>query len=229
MKTIMHPKLMFVLKLVVTIGFLSCTSDDSVKKSHLELAIEEYAKLKADPAFIEFSIPQDSPGPPFYARICEIGDDRLFMESGSTVIVPMLRNVECINPDFNLLNLFDVPAAFGCGLTVYGKGLVEPGATPDVFPIMAYLQSDDMPIWFLDRNPLLAAMEDGILTISELEALNPKKGVATWYIEYNKPRTVEDHLLVIEGKGVIPATNQSFEFKVNSITKALQNVELTIQ
>lgn len=229
MKTIMLTKLMFILKMVVIAGFISCSSDDTVKKTHLELAIEEYEKFKADPAFIEFSIPQDNPGPPFYARIGEIDTDRLFMESGNIVIIPMLRNVECINPDFNLLQIFDVPAAFGCALTVYGKGLIEPGATPDVFPVMAYLQSDDMPIWFLERNPLLGAMEDGVLTLSELEALNPKKGVATWYIEYNKPRTVEDHLLVIEGRGVIPATNQSFEFKVNSITKTLQNVELTIQ
>lgn len=229
MKTIMLPKLMFILKMVVIAGFISCSSDDTVKKTHLELAIEEYAKLKADPAFVEFSVPQDNPGPPFYARIGEIGSDRLFMESGNWVMIPMMRNVECINPEFNLLHIFDVPAAFGCALTVYGKGLIEPEATPDVFPIIAYLQSDDMPIWFLDRAPLLAAMEDGVLTINELEALNPKKGKATTYIEYNKPRTDEDYLLVIEGNGVIPATNQSFEFKVDANSKDFQNVDLTIQ
>ncbi len=229
MKTIMLPKLLINLILVVIFGFFSCSSDDSVETTHLELAIEEYEELKADPTFIEFSVPHDNPGPPFYARIAELGPDRLFMESGNTVIIPMMRNVDCINPAFNLLNMFDVPGAFGCDLTLHGKGLIEPGSTPDVFPVMAYLESNNMPIWFVDRTPLLAAMADGILTLSELETLNPKKGVASRYIEYNKPRTAENHLLVIESRGVIPSTNQSFEFNVNSITKALQNVELTIQ
>jgi hypothetical protein len=225
----MKTNMLFNLTFLAIIALLSCSKDEAIKKTHLELAIEDYENLKSDPAFIEFSIPQDNPGPPFYARIAILGADRLFMEAGSTVIIPMLRNVDCINPEFNLLNLFDVPAAFFCPLTVNGKGLIEPGATPDVFPIIAYLQSSDMPIWFLDRDPLLAAIADGVLTLSELNALNPRKGVASRYIEYNKPRTVEDHLLVIECNGVIPATNQSFEFKVNSITKALQNVELTIK
>lgn len=229
MKTIRLSRLCLILNLLVLVGILSCSKDDSVKKTHLELAIEEYAKLKSDPGFIEFSTPQDNPGPPFYARIGELGSDRLFLESGNTVIIPMMRNVDCINPEFNLLQIFDVPGAFGCALTVHGKGLIEPGAEPQIFPIIAYLQSLDMPIWFLDRTSLLAAMEDNVLTLNELEALNPKKGVASWYIEYNKPRTEEDYLLVIESNGMIPATNQNFTFTVNATTKALQNVELTIQ
>ncbi len=216
---------------MIIIMLLACTKNDDQGESHIELAKKEYEQLKASGNYIEFSTPDEqNPGPPFYARIAEMSvEERLFMESGNTVIIPMMRNVECINPEFNLLQFFDVPAAFGCSLTVYGKGLIEPDAPPTAFPIIAYLQSENMPMWFVEKEPLLNAMQDGILTIAELEGLNPKKGVASWYLEYNKPRTTEDHLLVIESRGTIPATGQTFEYTAYSITKAQQKVELSFQ
>jgi hypothetical protein len=75
---------------------------------------------------------------------------------------------------------------------------------------------------------LYAAIDDGVLTLSELEALNPKKGVASRYIEYNKPRSEEDHLLVIEAEGRIPASNENFEFRVASRNKRSQSAEIRI-
>lgn len=230
MKKFIHSKINLILKIMVVIIILACSKDDNVKETPMELAKKEYDQLKASGNFIEFSTPEQNPGPPFYARIAEISTkERLFMESGNTVIIPMMRNVECINPEFNLLQLFDVPAAFGCELTVYGKGLIEPDAPPTAFPIIAYLQSENMPMWFVEKGPLLNAMQDGILTLGELQSLNPKKGVASWYIEYNKPRSVENHLLVIESRGSIPATGETFEYTVNSISKSQQIVELTIK
>lgn len=194
----------------------------------LERAIAEYARLKASGAFVEFSAPDPHPGPPFYARIAVLGPDRLFMESGNTVIIPMMRQLECIDRDFNLLNLFHVPDAFFCPLVLSGKGLMEPNSSPEQFPVIAYLESNNMPVWFVDREPLLQAMQDGVLTLAELESLSPRKGVASRYIEYNKPRTAEDHLLVIESEGIIPATNQRFVYTVKSVTKAAQDVDLRI-
>jgi hypothetical protein len=207
---------------------LSCKKDEEIVLSKVELAAAEYARLKASGNYIEFSVPDQNPGPPFYARIADMGAERLFMESGNTVIIPMMRQVECIDPDFNLLSMFHVPDAFFCPLVLSGKGLTEPNSPPDVFPVIAYLESNNMPVWFVDKQPLLNAMQDGVLTLTELETLNPKKGVASWYIEYNKPRTVEDHLLVIESEGTIPATGQRFEYTVNSIDKSIQEVELRI-
>lgn len=222
------PAFFVILVLSMLALLYSCDKDEVVTPTDLELAIAEYDMLKASGEFVEFSVPDQNPGPPFYARIAELGPDRLFMESGDLVIIPMMRQINCIDVDFNLLTLFHVPEAFTCPLTLSGNGLIEPNATPEQFPLMAYLESTSMPVWFIDREPLLIAMQDGVLTIAELEMLNPLKGVASRYIEYNKPRTAEDHLLVIESEGTIPATNQHFEYKVKSITKAKQEVNLKI-
>lgn len=207
----------------------SCSEDENVpQKSDLDKAIDEYAQIKANPAFIEFSVPVDNPGPPFYARIADMGLERLFLENESVVAIPMMRQVECIDPEFNLLNFFHVPNAFFCPLTVTGRGLIEPNSPPDRFPEIAYLESSNMPFWFVNKQALYAAIDDGVLTLTELEALNPKKGVATRYIEYNKPRSEEDHLLVIEAEGRIPASNENFEMKLASRNKRTQSPEIRI-
>jgi hypothetical protein len=133
-----------------------------------------------------------------------------------------------IDPDFNLLDLYHVPNGFFCPLTLAGKGLIEPNAPMGTFPAIAYGGGTNMPVWFVDKNLLAMAMADGILTLPELQGLNPLKGVASRYEEFNKPRSEEDYLLVIESEGTITGTNQRFEYKVISKTKARQDVELRI-
>lgn len=206
---------------------MACTNEDQQPLvSELEKARMEYEQMKANPAFIELSFPEDDPGPPFYARIAVLGPDVLLMEANGTVVIPMMRQVECIDPEFNLLNLYHVPNGFFCPLTLAGKGLIEPNAPMGTFPAIAYGGGTNMPVWFVDKNLLATAMADGILTLPELQGLNPLKGVASRYEEFNKPRTEEDYLLVIESEGTIPGTNQRFEYKVISKTKARQDVEL---
>lgn len=213
--------------IVLFLLILACANEDEQPVvSELEKARLEYEKLKANPSFIELAFPGDDPGPPFYARIAVLGPDKLIMESNGTIVIPMMREVQCIDPEFNLLDLYHVPNGFFCPLTLSGKGLIEPNAPMGTFPVIAYGEGSNMPVWFVDRAPLLNAISDGTLTLPELEALNPKKGVASRYEEYNKPRSEEDYLLVIESEGTIPGTNQRFEYKVISRTKARQDVEL---
>lgn len=208
---------------------MACDNEDQQPLvSELEKARLEYEQMKANPAFIELSFPEDDPGPPFYARIAVLGPDVLLMESNGTVVIPMMRQVDCIDPDFNLLDLYHVPNGFFCPLTLAGKGLIEPNAPMGTFPAIAYGGGTNMSVWFVDKNLLAMAMADGILTLPELQGLNPLKGVASRYEEFNKPRTEEDYLLVIESEGTIPGTNQRFEYKVISRTKARQDVELRI-
>ncbi|GHB52520.1 hypothetical protein [Mongoliitalea lutea] len=219
------------IKLFVGISFLflACANNDAEPVlSELEKARLEYERMKANPAFIELAFPADDPGPPFYARIAVLGPDALLMESNGRVVIPMMRQVECIDPEFNLLDLYHVPNGFFCPLTLAGKGLIEPDAPMGTFPAIAYGGGTNMPVWFVDKNLLATAMADGILTLPELQGLNPLKGMASRYEEYNKPRSEEDYLLVIESEGTIPATNQRFEYKVISRTKARQDVELRI-
>jgi hypothetical protein len=219
------------IKLFVGISFLflACANDDPQPEiSDLEKARMEYDQLKSNPALIELAFPEDDPGPPFYARIAVLGPDILLMESNGTVVIPMMRQVECIDPEFNLLDLYHVPNGFFCPLTLTGRGLIEPNAPMGTFPVIAYGAGSDMPVWFADSGLLANAMADGVLTLPELEALNPKKGVASRYEEYNKPRSEEDYLLVIESEGTIPGTNQRFDYKVISKTKARQELDLRI-
>lgn len=174
------------IKLIVGISFLflACANDDPQPEiSELEKARMEYDQLKANPAFIELAFPEDDPGPPFYARIAVLGPDILLMESNGTVVIPMMKQVECIDPEFNLLDLYHVPNGFFCPLTLSGRGLIEPNAPMGTFPAIAYGAGSDMPVWFVESGPLASAMADGVLTLPELQALNPKKGVASRYEE----------------------------------------------
>lgn len=206
---------------------VACSNEDvEPELSELEKARLDYQQLKANPNFIELNFPGDDPGPPFYARIAVLGPDRLVMESNGTIIIPMMREVACIDPEFNLLDLYHVPNAFFCPLTLSGKGLIEPNAPMGTFPAIAYGEGTNMPVWFVESAPLLNAMADGVLTLTELNALNPKKGIASRYEEFNKPRSEQDYLLVIESEGTITGTNQRFKYTVTSKTKAKQDVKL---
>lgn len=212
----------------VILVFACANEDQQPVISELEKARMEYELMKANPAFIELAFPEDDPGPPFYARIAALGPDVLLMESNGTVVIPMMRQVECIDPEFNLLDLYHVPNGFFCPLTLTGRGLIEHNAPMGTFPAIAYGGGTNMPVWFVESGPLANAMADGVLTLPELETLNPRKGVASRYEEYNKPRSEEDYLLVIESEGTISGTNRRFEYKVISRTKARQDVVLRI-
>ena len=223
---------------LVLVGFafvmMACSNDDNQPVDDdnqpdysdlpidLKIAIEEYNRIKSKGNYIELSVPNDHPGPPFYARIA----NSQLIEAENIVIVPMFRKVECIDKDFNLLNFLDVPNAFFCSLNVNGKGLIEPNSSPETAPIIAYYNSSDMPVWFFDKTDMLTAIQDGILTLDELESLGPKKGLAKRYIEYERPRTGRDNFLVIESEGIIPGTNEQFEYKLNTRNKLKLNATL---
>jgi hypothetical protein len=109
----------------------------------------------------------NDPGPPYYARLYA---DRVFIVEG-WAIVPFYRDPTCIRPDFNLLDFIDIPAAFGCALTVEGFQLWRgaPFAAP---PHMSQKQGTGaVPYWFIPAGAVLEAMQDERLTIGELAAL----------------------------------------------------------
>ena len=71
---------------------------------------------------------------------------------------------------FNLLNVFDPPAAFDCSLTIQGEvWRHEPG---DLVPFQEhYAGAGTVPIYFVRLSELSSAAEDDVLTIGELQAL----------------------------------------------------------
>ncbi len=128
---------------------------------------------------------EESPGVPAYARIAS---GEIYIADGWAVIA-FYRDPSCVRPDFNLLMFFDVPAAFGCPLTVEGFALYEPEAYPMGAPKISHAKGTGaVPFWFVPADVLLAAIEDGELTIAELEGLDGRLvGYATHFNEVHQP------------------------------------------
>ncbi len=149
------------------------------------------------PAQVRTEIPRDDPGPPFYARIERhaVHTD-IAPHSGGWAAIVFYRSPACVPPDFNLLDLFDAPAAFGCALTVDGFEVWRRGPPPaDPIPMFARFRGlGDVPIWFVAWPELQAAVADDVLTLPELEALpSLRKGSATFYRENLRPTDGADH------------------------------------
>lgn len=107
------------------------------------------------------------PGPPFYARTAP-PPEPIFVVDGWAVI-QFYRDPACIRADFNLLAFFDPPAAFGCTLLVEGFALRE-GELP-VPKVVRQQGIGSVPYWFVPADAVLAAIQDGVLTIGELAAI----------------------------------------------------------
>ena len=119
-------------------------------------------------AAVRQEIPGEQAGPPFYARV--LSSVRGAEEVSAVVFY---RDPACIPDDFNLLQFFDVPRAFGCQLTVEGFVVWKNGPPPqDQAPIQQELfEAPSVPVWFVATSELSAAVADGSLTIDELAAL----------------------------------------------------------
>ena len=65
--------------------------------------------------------PADFPGPPYYARITQ----QFVVHTDKWAAIVFYRQPSCVPPTFNLLNLFDPPAAFACALTFEGFALYD--------------------------------------------------------------------------------------------------------
>jgi hypothetical protein len=115
---------------------------------------------------------------PFYARISTIGTpDQIFHDDQWAVIV-FYRPPECVPDDFNLLGFFDFPGpsgpgAFACNPpTTDGFNLWRTGPGVDAAPFLAVTHGlGAVPVWFISWPELEAAVQDGVLTMGELEAL----------------------------------------------------------
>jgi hypothetical protein len=144
---------------------------------------------------------REDPSPlPFYGRsVTGIG------EEWSAVI--FYRPVQCIPRDFNLLAFFDIPGAFACGpMTVDTFAVWETAPGQDPFgPRQGRARGlGAVPIWFVRTEDLDCAESDGVLTIPELEALDPLMGHASFFTETLHPTgAVKNGLLVVDARGTL--------------------------
>lgn len=177
------------------------------------------------------AIPDEDPGAPFYARVTPMLN-QLFVSDGQLVIT-FFRNPACVPADFDLLQLFHFPdppnhfGAFECGLTVWGRLLIEANAPMGTFPKLVNSWGNEVPIWLVSWSAFEAAMQEGPITMDVLQALDPLVGTATRFHETLMPRDGE-HRIVINASGVL-ADGRNFTFHVNHIEDQTRSLRLTIR
>jgi hypothetical protein len=169
--------------------------------------------------------PEEDPGPPYYARI----HGGFVTHTDQWAAIVFYRQPSCVPTGFNLLKLFDPPAAFFCTLTVEGFEVFDqapppPGTAPKqakTFGLGA------VPVWFVSWPELQAAMADGVLTITELQTLpSLRVGSAGFFRETLHPSEAAQHPeLTIVASGTTSA-GQDFFFQVsaNGDPLSLKNV-----
>ncbi len=131
-------------------------------------------------------IPEDT-APPLYTS----GGAPLFLPDGSVfaihdgqcAAIPFYRPPECVPPDFNLLEGFDL-GALDCPLLVEGFGeFGESFPNPNSTELRGL---GAVPVWFVRWDELQDAVDDGELTILELASLESLQiGSASFYQEQN--------------------------------------------
>lgn len=124
--------------------------------------------VTADDGLVRTTWPSaEDPGLPYYARI-DLTPLHVF-DDGEWAAIAFYRDPACVPADFNLLQFFDVPAAFGCELVVTGSSLWQ-GEPFNGAPKIVN-SSGAAIVWFVPAAVIAQAMQDGELTIGELAGL----------------------------------------------------------
>ncbi len=206
---------------------ISCNvTDDNDVQSDLEQAKLLFGQLMEHPDNMTIIFPDQDPGIPIYARVAPILNQ--FFVTDGQLVIPFYRVPECIREDFNFLSYFDPPTAFGCELTVKGKFVIETDAEEGTFPIMAHVEGLQVPVWIFDWLKFQDLLEKEWVTITDLEDLNPIKGLALQYDEYLSPR-MHEHEVIIEAGGTILSTGQSFTFSLTHRGDQIERISLIIE
>jgi hypothetical protein len=189
------------------------TSDGAPNAQALDLPKDQFYSTPADP--------------PFYARVerpyVAPHDDR-------TAVIVFYRDPECVRPDFNLLDLVDVPAAFDCELVVRGREYRAIGSDPFAPPYLSKLRnSGRVPMWFVSTAELMAAAADDVLTIDELRALpSLVRGWAAPWSERLEPAPVRSPSVTrMHARGRLPGVG-AFIFDYEEVNFAITQFDIRV-
>lgn len=171
------------------------------------------------------TIPDQDPGPPFYARY----GLQEFSVDGWLVVV-FYRSPACVPAGFDLSDAYhfpsdDGPGAFACEATVDGHTLTEPDAPPTRFPWVALLQGTGaVPVWFVPLDAFHELPEGSPVTIDTLAGLQPLVGHASHYHETLQPR-VPGHAIEAVAVGVLE-DGRAFRYRVSERDGAIEDIAL---
>jgi hypothetical protein len=224
----MHAFSIPVATLIVT-ALLSAAGCSSVDWPTFPDEDRAFAALEAEAAsagLVVLNIPEEDPGPPFYARV-----GLQLLHEQDLLAIPFYRDPACIPDDFNLLEMFDFPGpmgpgAFACPLNLTGKLMIEPDAPLGTFPVHVILRGTSVRFWFVSLEAFQAAAADGVVTRGELAAMSPVEGTATQYHESLHPRE-DDHRIVIDAIGALD-DGRSFRFHATHIDDEAVSIRIRI-
>ncbi len=167
---------------------------------------------------VRVTVPQPDPGVPAYARAFPGANQ--FFHNGEWLAIPFYRAPSAIPTDFNLMTFFHFPGptgpgAFATPILIKGFYFIEPNAPLGTFPVLAVSTGDAVPIWFVRWSDYKSAMADNVVTIGDVIAMQPLRGIATTFTETLKPR-LNDHLTVITASGKL-ADGRTFDFHVTHV------------
>ncbi len=142
-------------------------------------------------AQVRTQIPEADPGPPFYARVEKSSvHTQIVPHTNEWAAIVFYRSPACVPPNFNLMDLFDIPGAFFCELTIEGFEVWRNAPPPvDAAPMQARFNGlGAVPVWFVSWTELQAGVADGVLTITELQSMSSlQMGTATFFRETLHP------------------------------------------
>lgn len=209
----------------------ACTPDTptGTEAATLAAATPAAAVVGAE-GLVRKTMPDEDPGPPFYARVTTILNQ--FFHDDGLLAIPFYRPPSCVPSDFNMLTLFDPPGpggpgAFACPLLMTGFLLIEPDAPLGTFPRLATLAGSDVPFWLVDWEQFQAEAADGVVTITDLQAMDPLMGTADRYHETLMPRE-GDHRIIIDASGTL-ADGRAFRFHVTHLESRTRAVEIQLR
>lgn len=206
---------------------LSCSSDDADNEfSEYELAKISFESLKDEPGNMIVAFPSEDPGIPIYARVGPILNQ--YFISDDQLIIPFYRMPACIPDTFNLLNYYDPPTAFQCDLSVSGRFVIEEDAEAGQFPIMAHTTGTNVPLWIVSWSSFQSAMNEGAVTIRDVENMNPIIANAIEFEEYLSPR-MNEHQVIIKAEGTIPDQSQTFTLNLVHKGDEIKRIEFYIE
>lgn len=179
---------------------------------------------------VQARIPEDDPGPPFYARVTPVFNE--FFRDGEWLAIPFYRDPECVPPEFNLLSFYDFPSeagpgAFGCAIEMTGTVYTERDAAPNSFPARVSMTGTGaVPVWFVPWVEIEAAIADEVLTLAELRSLDPLIGSASLFEESLQPRS-ENHRIEIESRGTLE-DGRAFSFDLLHVGDTTERISIVL-
>ncbi len=163
---------------------------------------------------------------PFYARIAAAE----VYHTDEWAAVVFYRPPSCVRPDFNLLDFYDVPAAFACGpLTTGGHEIWANGPATDPAPKMTDLHGlGAVPVWFVSWPALEQAVADGMLTIGELDALPRHTGAASFFHELLHPEGAKTYVIEINATGTLE-DGRTFRLHIQGVGEVYPTIHELVQ